>query len=54
MKFPHNTRKQVEPPYAKAGLEIFIIAIPKEGLVGTSLAKTSFGLTTTVRSKIAC
>ena len=34
-----------EPCLAKTGLKIFVIVIAKEGLAGTSQAKSPFGLT---------
>ena len=40
-------RSLTEPCHAKAGLKIFDIVTPKEGLTGTDPAKPSFGMTST-------
>ncbi len=37
-----------KPRHEKAGIKIFVVVIPKEGLVGISLAKPSFGKTPTI------
>ncbi len=35
--------------HIKTGLKIFVVVIPKEGMAGTSSAKTSFGLIPTIK-----
>ena len=37
-----------EPHHTKTDLKIFVVVIPKEGLVGTRPAKPSFGMTLTI------